>query len=127
MEAAHGAAARNKAMAPVATIASGDSPATDAWNEKDQRIEVTEGAGPNSGPAIGLRLRAKIEGSPALVYQILTDPNCVEVFRNIKVGAVPCSIIEFIGRPPLMHLSSRYRHARSEKSWRWTITRRHAN
>lgn len=63
-----------------------EPPATDAWNEKDQRIEVTEGAGPNSGTAIGLRLRAKIDGSPSLVYQILTDPNCVEVFRNIKVG-----------------------------------------
>ena len=126
MEAARSTAARNKAMAP--TITTGDSPATDAWNEKDQRIEVTEGAGPNSGPAIGLRLRAKIEGSPALVYQILTDPNCVEVFRNIKVGAVPCSIIGFIGRLPLpCILSSWHRHAPSGKSWKWTITRRREN
>ena len=40
----------------VVAAASGGSrsPAMDAWDEKDQRIEVVE------GEAIGLRLRAKV-------------------------------------------------------------------
>ena len=54
----------------------------DAWDERDQRIEVVE------GEAIGLRLRAKVEGRPSMIYEILTDPNCVDVFRNIKVSPV---------------------------------------
>ena len=53
--------------------------ARDAWEEKDQRIEVIE------GDAISLRLRAKVHGKPSMVYTILTDPNGVNVFRNIKV------------------------------------------
>ena len=28
----------------------------------------------------------QVEGNPRLVYEILTDPNAVHVFRNIKVG-----------------------------------------
>jgi len=52
----------------------------DAWNEKDRQIEVAEG----NGFLYSLKLRAKLEEKPSVVYEILTDPDSVRVFRNIK-------------------------------------------
>ncbi|GAX85056.1 hypothetical protein CEUSTIGMA_g12476.t1 [Chlamydomonas eustigma] len=55
-------------------------PLVDAWNEKDQQIEVAEG----NGFLYSLKLRAKLEDKPSAVYEILTNPDSVLVFRNIK-------------------------------------------
>ena len=55
----------------------------DAWEEKDQRIEVIE------GDSISLRLRAKVDAKPSTVYEILTDPKSINVWRNIKVSSSP--------------------------------------
>lgn len=55
---------------------------TEKVKQKDAEVEVIEG----NGFLFNLRLRGKVQGSPTLVYKILTDPNSVGVFRGIKVG-----------------------------------------
>ncbi|KAG2448948.1 hypothetical protein HYH02_005704 [Chlamydomonas schloesseri] len=57
-----------------------DRGTTEAWNEKNQAITVTEG----NGFLYNLKLRAKVDASPSEIYDILTDPNTVSIFRSIK-------------------------------------------
>ena len=37
-----------------------------------------------SSSEIGLRARAKVKTRPSIVYEILTDPNSISIFRNMK-------------------------------------------
>ncbi len=55
----------------------------EAWSGKDEEIEVTGG----NGFLFNLKLRGKLNSSPEVVYDILTDPNSIEkgVWRNVKV------------------------------------------
>ncbi|PNW88525.1 hypothetical protein CHLRE_01g033150v5 [Chlamydomonas reinhardtii] len=57
-----------------------DRGTTEAWKEKDQAITVTEG----NGFLYNLKLRAKVDATPSDIYDILTDPNTVSIFRSIK-------------------------------------------
>ncbi|KAG2444777.1 hypothetical protein HXX76_001520 [Chlamydomonas incerta] len=57
-----------------------DRGTTEAWKEKDQAITVTEG----NGFLYNLKLRAKVDAAPSEIYDILTDPNTVSIFRSIK-------------------------------------------
>ncbi len=57
----------------------------DSWSDKDQQIEVAEG----NGYPIAIKLRAKLFGTPATVYEVLTDPDAVSVFRSIKASIMP--------------------------------------
>jgi hypothetical protein len=68
------------------------APTVESWNEKDQQIEVAEGG----GFLYSLKLRAKVEAKPSLIYDILTDPASVEVFRNIKVNLHPVELLQGI-------------------------------
>ncbi|KAG2501807.1 hypothetical protein HYH03_000307 [Edaphochlamys debaryana] len=52
----------------------------ESWEEKGQRITVTEG----NGFLYNLQLRAKVDSSPDAIYDILTDPDTNSVFRSIK-------------------------------------------
>lgn len=55
---------------------------TDSWDDKDQQIQVAEDA----DNTLRLKLRSKVAGHPSTIYQILVDPDAVDVFRNIKVS-----------------------------------------
>ena len=52
------------------------------------KIEAIEAA----KSEIALRCKAKLKTRPSLVYQILTDPNSISIFRNMKVSCHwPCN------------------------------------
>lgn len=65
-------------MGKGSTKSDGPADTVEAWTEKDQRIVVAEGSD------WGLALRAKVDSSPDAIYDILTDPNTVSIFRSIK-------------------------------------------
>ncbi len=53
----------------------------DAWSDKDQSIVVSQ----PEGFMFDVLMRAKVMAAPEDVYAILTDPNCLSVFKNLKV------------------------------------------
>ncbi|KAG1662757.1 hypothetical protein FOA52_006782 [Chlamydomonas sp. UWO 241] len=57
-----------------------EPPSVDSWNEKDQKITVSEGG----GFLYRVGLRAKVTGPPSTIYGVLTDPAAQNVFRSIK-------------------------------------------